>query len=314
LTVAGGPNGGGTVTAGGNVIATIANTGNGELQLNFADNGTAPTTALVNEVLQAIRYSNSSNDPAANVQLDFTVSDGAANGTGSITATLTDVNDAPSVTATGGNPTFVEGGGAQDLFNTVSTDTVETGQTFSGLTLTVTNVADGSDEILSFDGSDIALTNGNSVNTATNGLTVNVSVIGSTATVSFSGATLSEAQLQTLVDGLTYRNSSDNPTTADNRVVTITSVTDSGGSAGGGVDSAAPNLTSTVSITAVNDAPSVTNVYTETSQVVAGNGAQALSGFADAAIANVDSADYNGGFITLAQTSGTANGNWFVDG
>ncbi|GGY37170.1 hypothetical protein GCM10011297_07820 [Bacterioplanes sanyensis] len=314
LTVAGGPNGGGTVSAGGNVIATIVNTGNGQLQLSFADNGTTPTTALVNEVLQAIRYSNSSNDPAGNVQLDYTFSDGAANGTGSITATLTDVNDAPSVTATGGNPTFVEGDAAQDLFNTVSTDTVETGQTFSGLTLTVTNVADGSSEILSFDGSDVALTNGNSVNTATNGLTTNVSVTGSTATVSFTGATLSEAQLQTLIDGLTYRNSSDNPTTAGNRVVTITSVTDSGGTANGGNNAATPNLTSTVSLTGVNDAPVVSNVYTETSQVVAGNGAQALSGFADAAVANSDSADYNGGFLTLAQTAGTANGNWFVDG
>ncbi|WP_199243959.1 DUF4214 domain-containing protein [Bacterioplanes sanyensis] len=314
LTVAGGPNGGGTVSAGGNAIATIANTGNGQLQLSFADNGTTPTTALVNEVLQAIRYSNSSNDPAANVQLDFTISDGAANGTGSITASLTDVNDAPSVTATGGNPTFTEGGAAQDLFNTVSADTVETGQTFSGLTLTVTNVADGSSEILSFDGSDVALTNGNSVNTTLNGLTTNVSVTGSTATVSFTGATLSEAQLQTLVDGLTYRNSSDNPTTAGNRVVTITSVTDSGGTANGGSNAATPNLTSTVSLTGVNDAPVVSNVYTETSQVVAGNGAQALSGFADAGVTNADSTDYNGGFITLAQTSGTTNGNWFVDG
>jgi hypothetical protein len=46
-----------------------------------------------------------------------------------------------------------------------------------------------------------------------------------------SGATLSEAQLQTLVDALTYRNTSDNPTTAGNRVVTITGITDSGGTA-----------------------------------------------------------------------------------
>ncbi len=311
LTVAGGPNGGGTVTAGGNVIATIANTGNGQLQLSFADNGTTPTTALANEVLQAIRYSNSSDDPAANVQLDFTISDGATNDSGSVTVSLTNVNDAPSVTATGGNPTFIEGGAAQDLYNTVTADTVETGQTFTAMTLTVTNVADGASEILSFDGSDVALTHNNTVTpTATNGLTVGVSVTGSTATVSFSGATLSEAQLQTLVDGLTYRNESQDPTTAGNRVVTITSVTDSGG----GTNSAAPNLTSTVSLTGVNDAPVMSNVYTETSQVVAGNGAQALSGFADAAVANVDSTDYNGGFISLAQTSGTANGNWFVDG
>lgn len=314
LTIAGGPNGGGTVTAGGNVIATIANTGDGQLQLSFADNGTTPSTALVNEVLQAIRYSNNSDDLPANVQLDFTVSDGGANDTGSITVNLTDVNDAPSMTATGGNPTFIEGGSAQDLFNTVSTDTIETGQTFSALTLTVTNVSDGSAEILSFDGSDVALTHGNSVTTAANSLSVSVSVAGSTATVSFSGATLTEAQLQTLVDSLTYRNSSDNPTTAGNRVVTITSVTDSGDTANGGNNAATPNLTSTVSLTGVNDAPVVSNVYTETSQVVAGNGAQTLSGFANASVANVDSADYSGGFITLTQTTGTTNGNWSVDG
>lgn len=314
LTVAGGPNGGGTVTAGGNVIATVANTGNGQLQLSFADNGTTPTTALVNEVLQAIRYGSSSNDPAANVQLDFTFSDGAANGAGSVTVTLTDVNDSPILTATGSNPTFVEGGSAQDLFNTVSADTVETGQTFSALTLTVTNIADGAAEILSFDGSNVALTNGNAVNTATNGLTVNVSVTGSTATVSSSGATLSEAQLQTLIDGLVYRNTSDNPTTVGNRVVTITGVSDNGGTANGGSNSAAPNLVSTVSLTGVNDAPVVSNVYTEISQVVAGSGAQALSGFTDAAVSNADSADYNGGFIRLVQNSGTTNGNWFVDG
>ncbi len=310
LTAAGGPNGGGTVTAGSNVIATIANTGNGQLQLSFADNGTTPTTALVNEVLQAIQYSNSSDDPAANVQLDFTISDGAASDSGSVTVSITNVNDAPTLTATGQNPTYIEGAAAADLFSGPSASTVEAADRFDAMTLTVTNVADGSSEILTFDGSDIALTNGNSVNTATNGLTANVSVVGSTATFSFSGATLTNAQLQTLVDGLAYRNTSDNPTTAGNRVVTITTISDNGG----GSNSTTPNLTSTVSLTGVNDAPVVTNLYTETSQVVAGNGAQGLSGFADAAVTNIDSADYNGGFVTLAQTSGTANGNWFVDG
>lgn len=301
---------GGNLQSGGNTFATFTNAG-GTLTVNFTSSGTTATSALADEVLQRITYENTSNDQTSNPQLDWTFSDGAANGTGSITATLTDVNDAPSVTATGGNPTFIEGGAAQDLYNTVTADTVETGQTFTAMTLTVTNVANEASEILSFDGSDVALTHNNTVTpTATNGLTVGVSVTGSTATVSFSGATLSEAQLQTLVDGLTYRNESQDPTTAGNRVVTITSVTDSGG----GTNSATPNLTSTASLTGVNDAPVVSNVYTETSQVVAGNGAQGLSGFADAAVTNIDSADYNGGFVTLAQTSGTANGNWFVDG
>jgi hypothetical protein len=130
------------------VIATIANTGNGQIHFPLRDNGTTPTTALVNEVLPAITYQNTGNDQTSNPQLDWTFSDGAANGTGSVTVTLTDVNDAPTLTATGGNPTFTEGGAAQDLYNTVTADTVETGQTFTALTLTVTNVSDGASEIL----------------------------------------------------------------------------------------------------------------------------------------------------------------------
>ncbi|MCG8518101.1 MAG: DUF4347 domain-containing protein, partial [Pseudomonadales bacterium] len=138
LTVAGGPNGGGSVTAGGNVIATIANTGNGQLQLSFADNGTTPTTALVNEVLQAIRYSNGSDDPAASVQLDVTVNDGAASDSGSVTVSITNVNDAPTLTATGQDPTYIEGAAAADLFSGPGANTIETADRFEAMTLTVT--------------------------------------------------------------------------------------------------------------------------------------------------------------------------------
>jgi hypothetical protein len=314
LTVAGGPNGGGTVTAAGNVIATIANTGNGQLQFSFADNGTIPTTALVTETLQAIRYSNNSNSPAATVQLNYTVSDGADTDNGSVTVSMTNVNDAPSLTATGQNPGYIEGAGAVDLFSGVSADTIEAADRFNALTLTVTNVADGSSEILTFDGSDVALTDANSVNTATNGLTVNVSVTGTTATVSFSGATLTNAQMQTLVDALSYRNTSDNPTTVGNRVVTITGISDNGGTANGGINAAAPNITSTVSLTGVNDPPVVTNVFGESSQVVAAAGTQNVALFDDAEVANIDSLDFNGGFLGILQLTGTTNGSWGVDG
>lgn len=321
LTVAGS-----NISAGGNVIATFDTSSAGQVTVTFADNGTTPTGALVDEVLQAVRYSNSGNDPDANVQLDWTFSDGNsgnAQGTGdnpgttsgSVTVSITGVNDEPTLTATGGNPTFTEGGGAQDLFNTVTASTVESADRISSMTLTVTNVSDGSDEILSFDGSDVALTNGNAVTTATNGLSVSVSVTGSTATVSFTGETLTSAQFQTLVDGLTYRNASEAPTTAGNRVVTITSIQDSGGTANSGDDTAAPNLTSTVSLTAVNSAPTVTGVFGDTSSdIIAGTGAQDVSGLNDATVSNPDSTDYNGGFLTIAQTAGTTNGSWGLDG
>jgi hypothetical protein len=302
---------GGNLQIGGQTFATFTNAG-GTLTVNFTSSGTTSTSALVDEVLQRVTYENTGNDLTANPQLNWTFSDGTGTGTGSVTVTLTDVNDAPTLTATGQNPTYVEGSGGSDLFSGPSADTVETGQTFTGLTLTVTNVADGASEILSFDGSDVALTDNNSVTpTATNGLTVGVSVSGTTATVSFSGATLSEAQLQTLVDALTYRNTSDNPTTAGNRVITITGINDSGG----GANSAAPNLTSTVSLTAVNDPPVIGNLDGDNTGFQPGTSANIDNG-GNATVANPDSADYNGGFLTISDNgaNNTATGNFTVDG
>jgi len=321
LTVAGS-----TVSAGGNVIASFDTSAAGQVTVTFQDNGTIPTTALVNEVMQAIRYANIGDDPASNIQLTWTFSDGNAGtqgsggvgtDTGSVTVSITGVNDPPTLTATGQNPTFIEGAAAPgvDLFSTVTASTVEAADRFAALTLTVTNVSDGAAEILRFDGSDVALTHGTGVTTATNGLTVNVSVTGSTATVSFTGATLTAAQVQTLVDGLAYRNTSDDPTTGSNRVVTITGIADNGGTSGGGQNSAAPNLASTVSLTAVNDPPVVGGVFGDSSsQVTAGAGAQDVTGLNDATVSNADSADYSGGFLTVAQSGGTTNGSWGLDG
>jgi hypothetical protein len=326
LTVAGS-----NISAGGNVIAGF-DTGSlaGQVTVSFQDTGTTPTTALVNEVLQAIRYANSSDDPASSVQLDWTFSDGNSGDaqgtganpgtvTGSTTVTNTNVNDPPNLTATGGNPNYQEGNAASDLYNTVTADTVEdTGATdrFTSLSLTVTNVSDGASEILTFDGSDVALTDGNSVMTATNTLDVSVSVMGPTATVSFSSASLSEAQTATLVDGLAYRNTSDDPATGSARFVTITGITDDGGTANGGNDSAAPNITSTVSLISVNDPPVIGNLAGDTSAVEAGGPGTNIDDGGDATVGNVDSVDYNGGalIITDKGANNTANGDFAVDG
>ncbi|MEP3121191.1 MAG: DUF4347 domain-containing protein, partial [Nisaea sp.] len=307
---------GGNLQSGGNTFATFTNTG-GTLTVNFTSSGATATSALVDEVVQRVAYQNTGNDLSSNPQLDYTLNDGTGTSTGSnqVTVSLTDVNDAPTLTATGGNPGYTEGGGGSDLFNTVSADTIETGQTFSAMTLTVTNVSDGASEILSFDGSDVALTNGTSVTTATNGLSVGVSVSGSTATVSFTGATLSEAQLQTVVDGLTYRNTSDNPTAGANRVVTITGITDSGGTANSGVASASLSVASTVTITPVNDPAAIGNLSGDNTGLQSGNTARIDNG-GNATVSNADSADYNGGFLTIADNgaNNSATGNFTVDG
>ena len=84
-----------------------------------------------------------------------------------------------------------------------------------------------------------------------------VSVVGTTATVSFSGASLSAAQLQTLIDGLGYANTSQNPTDAD-RVVTITQLVDSGSNVAPNDNTTALNIASTVNVDPVNNAANIT--------------------------------------------------------
>ena len=81
-----------------------------------------------------------------------------------------------------------------------------------------------------------------------------VTLAAGTATVVVGPSALSEAALQTLIDGLAYLNTSENPTDA-NRVVTITQLVDSGSDTSPNDATLAPNIASTVNVNPVNDAP-----------------------------------------------------------
>ncbi|WP_445400290.1 DUF4347 domain-containing protein [Zobellella sp. An-6] len=234
-------------------LGVVTTHSGGLLKLTF--NGNA-TSAIVDAILQSLTYANGAEDPSASVTLDWTFNDGSANSAGSnqTVVNITAVNDAPTLTATPADPTFTENGSAVTLFSGASAATVESGQGFGGLVVTVGNLSDGTAERLGVDGSDITLTNGTSGTTSGNGLSYSVAVSDGTATLTFSGGSLSTEDLQDLVEGMTYSNSSEDPGTTS-RVVTITSLTDSGGTANGGADTAALALASTVTVVAVNDAP-----------------------------------------------------------
>jgi hypothetical protein len=61
----------------------------------------------------------------------------------------------------------------------------------------------------------------------------------------------------------------------------------------------------------VNDAPVLSNLNGESSsQVVQGGGATAVSDMADITVSDVDSADFNGGTLTLSQGVGTMGLGW----
>ena len=102
------------------------------------------------------------------------------------------------------------------------------------------------------------MTNGNAGTTAANSIDYTVSVSGGTATVTLAKAGgLSAASLHALINGIKYSNGSQAPTDGD-RTITITSLTDSGGSANGGAASTTLSIATTVTVEAVNDAPALT--------------------------------------------------------
>ncbi|MGI0117258.1 DUF4347 domain-containing protein [Zooshikella sp. RANM57] len=241
----------GDLSASGGIV-----TGGTKLTITFDADA---TNANVQEVLQSIRYDSTTDDPGTNNRvITFTATDSsAASGSDTRTVVMTAVNDEPTLTANASDPTFTEGGAAASLFSGSNISTVESGQTVSGLTFTVTNVTNGSNERINIDGTTIVLTHGTNGSTASNSLNYSVSVIGTTATISLTGGSLSAAAAQTMVDNMSYQNNSNSPSTS-NRVVTLTSVQDSGGTANGGDNTGSLAIASTVTVVQNNDEPTLT--------------------------------------------------------
>ncbi|MFN9539180.1 MAG: beta strand repeat-containing protein, partial [Planctomycetota bacterium] len=92
---------GSNLVVGGTTIGSITTNSGGTLVLSF---NASATNALVNSAMQQIAYANSSEAPPANVQIDWSFSDGnsgaqgtggALTATGNVVVNITAVNDAP---------------------------------------------------------------------------------------------------------------------------------------------------------------------------------------------------------------------------
>ncbi|WP_404307819.1 DUF4347 domain-containing protein [Neorhodopirellula lusitana] len=220
--------------------------------------------------------------------------------------TLT-VDSAPSLTTTAGNPTFAENSGAVSLFGGTVADTNDSGQTFTELQWTVTNVSEGSNEIVTADGSSFALVDGTTGTTTTNSMTYLVSVTGTTATVTLSNGSLTAAEMETLVDSITYQNTSEAPTNA-NRAFKIISVKDSGANGSGGSNTMAPNITSTVNVNPVNDAPTLSGG--PTTLATTNDDTPATGQQVSTILGNLTAADAEGETLGIVVVATTGDGDW----
>ncbi|MDH0292045.1 DUF4347 domain-containing protein [Pseudomonas sp. GD04087] len=198
---------------------------------------------------------------------------------------------APTVTATASNPSFTENGAAVDLFSGVVAASNDAGETFTGMTLRVTNVSNGASEFLNIGGVDIALSNGSSGTIAGIG-SYSVSLSGGTALITLSSLSRDNTQMAQLIDGITYRNSSDNPGSAT-RAVTVVTVTDSGPNN----NSATPNLTSSVAVSPVNDAPTLNPANNSVSYTEGGSSAVLVGSLV---LADADSTTFQGATVIIS--------------
>ncbi len=224
-------------------IAVTTATVNGQIVLTLTG---AATAAEYEAVIKSITFQNSSQDPSvADRTITVTVNDGQND---SVPATsivhVVAVNDAPTVSFT--STDYVENGAPQALVNNLQIGDVDGGQ-LSGAKITVTGVQ--ADDLIaspSFQGGNTGTTASGISYTLGNDANGNV-------VIQLSG-NASIADYTTLINSITYANSSDAPITTP-RGVTI-EVTDVDTH---GTNNLTGSATGEVDITPVNDAPTVTD-------------------------------------------------------
>ena len=131
----------GNLVVGGTTIGTVTINSGGTLILMF---NSSATTALVNQAMQQIAYSNTNNAPPASLQIDWTFDDGnsgvqgtggALQALGSTTVNITAVNDAPTLVNNSG--AMLAQGGTETI-NSTELHYDDPEQPASSVTYTVT--------------------------------------------------------------------------------------------------------------------------------------------------------------------------------
>ena len=187
------------------------------------------------------------------------------------TVQITGINTAPTVVQGITTASYTEMMGATLLFSDAQVSTVESGQQLTGLVIEVSGLVEASSEQL-WIGSESIKLDGSVASGQIGGKGYTVSVDQNVATVTLSGSW----NAGEVIHSLGYKNSSQTPTES-NRMVTLKSLSDDGGTLNGGENSQifASGLASTVQVIGVNTAPVVTpaagygNVgYTESTAAV----------------------------------------------
>ncbi len=274
------------------------------------------TVANYQAALRAIQYQNISDNPTPGARvITFSVTDGTATGSASRTINVVAVNDAPTAdlsgpAATGNNysTTYRTSVGSIPIAYSTSTVTDPDNATMTSLTVTITNVQNVNNEVLTF-----TLPGGISASAPSN----------AAATVVFTGAA-SPATYQTLLRSIQYRNLAGSPTLGTPRSITV--VTNDGAA----TQSATTTVTLVSPLQATSDPAMVIADKITTADlrpiVQAAIGRWSALGLTSAQVAQLQSTTYVVANLGLARELGQASSGkivtiddnaagfgWFVD-
>ncbi|MBF0420843.1 MAG: DUF4347 domain-containing protein, partial [Magnetococcales bacterium] len=215
----------------GTLIGTYTGgSGTNDLQVTFNANAT-PTA--VSALLRNITYTNTdNNNPTASTRsIAFTINDGSGGTSSAAVASsvVTDVNDAPTLTA-GNTITYTENGAASVIDPTVTVADVDNTNMQSAVVQITANYQNGADQLL-----------------FTNTANITGSWNAATGTLTLTGSD-TKANYQAALRSVQFQNTSNAPSTAPRSV--SFQVND------GAVASTAASAT--VNVVAVNDAPTIT--------------------------------------------------------
>ncbi|WP_191326172.1 hypothetical protein [Chlorobium phaeovibrioides] len=247
---------------------TLSTSGSDTIAVFTKVGGGAVTKVEAEALLDAIKYNNTLDSPTSGARVfSVTVSDGTESSAAVMkTITVVPTNDTPSVSLSTPSGTFTETDGADDAGNDVAFGTTNHTEIsdldlardgIANLTVTFANttIKDGASEQFTVGGSVIALNASGTTNLSSTidsiSYTATVTTGTTNTTVVFTqdnGGEVTTANAEALLDALKYNNASDSPTEGDR----LFNVTVSDGSAVSAVS------TQTVSVSAVNDTPTIT--------------------------------------------------------
>ncbi|MDR4481116.1 MAG: delta-60 repeat domain-containing protein [Nitrospira sp.] len=302
---------GGALVFNGTTIGTVTTNSGGTLLLTF---NAGATQTLVDSAMRAIAYANNSSTPPASVQINWTFNDGntgaqggggALSATGNTTVNITAVNDAPTITNLSGDSlAYSEGDGAvviEQGGNAVVADVDSADFNTGTLTVSFSAGSDSAEDVLSIrnQGTGAGQIGVSGSNVTYQGVTIGTVTGGSSGTnlvITFNGSATPTA-VTALVKNITYQDTDTNAPTTGARTVRYVLTDGDGGTSA--------NYDTTVTVSGVNDAPTITNLSGDSLAYSEGDGAVVIEQGGNAVVADVDSADFNTGTLTVSFTAGS---------